>query len=102
MHAREASVSVHTSLPRVETLYKSAKCRGGGGGRSRIGGGISGFMGAVVIYAIAKNARGNGGKRAPKTKKGSDTRERNFLRGESEGEERRTVRAHGVSVRFRG
>jgi len=25
-------------------------------------------MGAVVIYAMAKNARGNSGKRAPKTK----------------------------------
>lgn len=32
-------------------------------------------MGAVVIYARAKNARGNGGKRAPKTKKGLGTRE---------------------------
>lgn len=56
-------------------------------------------MGAVVIYAIAKNARGNGGKRAPKTKKGLG-----WKRGcawevscgdESEGE-KKTCRAPGI------
>lgn len=78
-------------------------------------------MGAVVIYAMAKNARGNGGKRTPKTKVGlgsHDGPSPGWMRGrererarhsetESEGErgrerERKDVRRARVSVRFRG
>lgn len=28
MHVKEASISIYTLFPRVETLYKFAKCRG--------------------------------------------------------------------------
>lgn len=47
-------------------------------------------MGAIVIYAMAKNARGNGGKRVPKTKVGSHER---FPR--VDGREKQRVRERG-------
>lgn len=57
-------------------------------------------MGAVVIYAMAKNARGNGGKRASKTKSWVGKRVGSFsLPPRREGMEGR--RRAGVSVRFR-
>lgn len=48
-------------------------------------------MGAVVIYAMAKNARGNGGKRASKTKPAGvvGDRAKGFLRSAGEREKAR-------------
>jgi len=61
-------------------------------------------MGAVVIYTIAKNARGNGGKRAPKTKKGIVVYAREVFRGMNQ-RERKDVpcaRARGYPCDFAG
>lgn len=116
MHARETSVSVYTLG--LSGRKRSINPRSAGGRTSvggcvyreqqyidsyRTDGGISGFMGAVVIYAIAKNARGNGGKRAPKTKTGRIGNVRvGFLREVEIGRERKDVPRTRVSVRFRG